>query len=160
MDSSVKAGPAVRFWGGTEIVFFKKLWGLWPGLSRAQAVSLEAGGSLKETHAWVWAAHWQVWELVVGSWLGLLQEPVCQHPAVLPSSWALSLLYEVQVILRLLQVPDLRYQPGGSCTASGKVDGFDPGRALYLWRGGFCLQSRDGKVLCRAPRECSPRLQE
>lgn len=86
-------------------------------------------------------------------WLGLLQEPVRQFPAVLPSNWA---LYEVQVILRLLQVPDLRYQPEGSCAASRKVDGFDPGRALHLWRGVFCLQSRDGKVLCRAPGQCYP----
>lgn len=89
-------------------------------------------------------------------WLGLVRVPVCQFPVVLPSNWALSLPYGVQVILRLLQLPDGCYQPEGSCAALRKVDGFDPGRALHLWRRGFCLQSRDGKVLCRALGQCYP----
>lgn len=97
---------------GLKTQFFQELWGLWPGLSGAQAgveaaaskaVPVEPGGGLKEACARVWVATRQVWRLVF-FWFGLLREPILlPFPVALPSNLALCLPYEVEELLGLLK---------------------------------------------------------
>lgn len=156
---TVKAGPAVRYHGKTENVFFKKS----EACGLAWAELRHPGCSLRSSARWTGrrfegstcpCVSCTLAGLEVGFfWFWLLLEPILLlFPAVLPSNRALRLLYQVQVILRLLQVPDLCYQPGGSCVASRRVGW------VWAWESSSTCGARMGTVLCRAPVQCYPLL--
>lgn len=152
-------------------MFFKELlWGLWPGLSRAQASRMEPQKQCLLRWEVVWRKLVPLFELTlvrsggwfclfVLFWLELLQEPFFPlFLAVLPSNWALCVLFRVQVVLRLLQVP-------GLLSGRGKLYSLEEGRWVWAWESSSTCReeastckARMGNVLCRVLVWCYPLL--